>query len=269
VRAGERAADEVRAGDVDAAEVGVPEIASLEPCAGERGTGERCAAQVAADEDRAAEVGAREVGVAEDDAIELRACPPRLGEACADEERKSIEAHFSVRCDGSAVEGRTWLGRRVSFERGPGLEMGHRASRLCVRMERGIERGHAANLSPFLRSSRLCQYGGSRAGARVGGSVGSPRRARNRTMERRSWIRETSFMVPLQLGHVSTSSAKVRFRSSAHGLYVEVFGRGSFSSCVSCSHPSLVRAGTMRARPASVASAPSRPNRSPLGLAQE
>ena len=72
----------------------------------------------------------------------------------------------------------------------------------------------AALSSPdALRRTRLCQYGGPRAGARAGTDVGSPRVRRNRAMLLSSTTSATRRIRPWQRSQRKTSTSKVRFNS--------------------------------------------------------
>ncbi len=69
------------------------------------------------------------------------------------------------------------------------------------------------------RSTRLFQYGGPRPGERCGTSVASPTVARVRAMLAGPLTSPSSFIRPWQVGQASTSTAKVRAKSSAQGRY--------------------------------------------------
>jgi len=85
--------------------------------------------------------------------------------------------------------------------------------------------GYATDTSPAaLRSTRLIQYGGPRAGARVGVSVGSPRPRRNRRTDAASVTSATRRMRPPHVGQARTSIEKHLLRSSAQGRYREPTG---------------------------------------------
>ena len=71
--------------------------------------------------------------------------------------------------------------------------------------------------SAFCLSTRLFRNGGPRAGDIGGASVGSPSFLKNLSMLARSVTSALIFMRPPQLVQVSTSRAKLRFISSAHG----------------------------------------------------
>ncbi len=67
------------------------------------------------------------------------------------------------------------------------------------------------------RTTWLLKKGGSRAGARLGGSARSPRARRASRISSASVTSWRRVRRPPQSGHISTAMAKVRFMSSAHG----------------------------------------------------
>ena len=71
----------------------------------------------------------------------------------------------------------------------------------------------ASTLPALRRRTRLAQYGGPRAGVRFGTSVGSPMPGRYRATLIGSVTSASSFILPLQHGHVRTSNPNVRLRT--------------------------------------------------------
>ncbi len=63
----------------------------------------------------------------------------------------------------------------------------------------------------------LFQYGCPRLGERSGTSLDSPSAVSNRWMLFGSITKASRVIRPEHFGHASTSTANVRFRSSAHG----------------------------------------------------
>jgi hypothetical protein len=130
----------------------------------------------------------------------------------ASRERRDVVARGPVRGADSP-----WRG---SF--GPGTEVAEADRTACGRNAAfmptlRMSYSAASTLPAPRRSTRLAQYGGPRAGVRFGTSVGSPMPRRYRATLVGSVTSASSFILPLQHGHVRTSNPKVRLRSSAHG----------------------------------------------------
>ena len=94
-------------------------------------------------------------------------------------------------------------------------------ARIGAREPRGLSRceGDDAASAPLrMRSARLAQDGGPRAGARLGGAVGSPRAWRNLRTSSGSRTSARMRMRPWQFGHAKASMPRVR-SSSAQERY--------------------------------------------------